>query len=555
VGTTAWTASIVVQHSATQSWIEVPAKIEKASLEETRGRKGRSKYKARATYTYEYEGRAFTSERVALNESSDNFGDFQRRTASLLERHRQSGKPLPCFVNPEDPSQAILFPQIRWEMISFFSAFAAVFGCVGLGMLTAALVNAPRTSEHVSGDISPDEPWRMRADWAAGSISSGAASAAVVPVLAVVALWWWIGSAPLILKLPAIWSSTNSGWKWLTLLFPVAGCIMIVLFAYQLIRRRKYGESVLQLASIPGVVGGQLAGVVRIPQTIHADGGCRLKLSCTEFKSDRNNKDQDILLWQDERLIAEPLRDIAAGTTSIPVLFAIPFEAKDSSRPTSKRDIRWTLDVDAKTSGVNYRSRFDVPVFKTPESSADFKLDQGLATDFITAPSPDLVLRDAGIVKEALPGGGVRLIIPAARNIASAIVSTLITVFIWGAVLFMRSIGIPMIFPLVFAFIGVPLFFITLDLWLYRSVVEARSDGLTFRGGLFGIGRKHSWISSDIKDFTFEHSMSSGRNVWKNVEIVFDDKKKKVIAKSICSKPAQEAVINELNAALGRGAA
>jgi hypothetical protein len=182
-------------------------------------------------------------------------------------------------------------------------------------------------------------------------------------------------------------------------------------------------------------------------------------------------------------------------------------------------------------------------------------LDETLTTDFISAPPRELVLREAGILKEPLPGGGVRMIFPAARNPGSAVFATVVFAILMAIVWFLRNVGAPFIFPIVFGLVGLGMFVITLDLWFYRSIVEARSDGLTFRGGLLGIGRRRFWPASDIKSFGSDDSMSSGRNVWKNVEVVLPDKKKKTIARSIGSKPAQVAVIEELNAALGRGAA
>jgi hypothetical protein len=291
---------------------------------------------------------------------------------------------------------------------------------------------------------------------------------------------------------------------------------------------------------------------LQIPQTIQPDGGFQLKLSCIEVQSGRKNEDREVVVWQDERLVAEPMRGASIGTTAVPVLFAIPYESKQSSRPTSKRDVRWILDVSARTSGVNYNSRFEVPVFRTGDSCPDFKLDESLSADFISAPPPDFVFREAGIMKEPLPGNGVRLVFPAARNPGSAVFATVVFAVLMAIVWFLRNVGVPIIFPIVFGLVGLGIVIITLDLWFYRSVVEARSDGITFRGGLFGMGRRRFWPASEIKAFGSDHSMSSGRNVWKNIEIELADKKRKTIAKSIGSKPAQEAVVNELNAALGR---
>jgi hypothetical protein len=272
------------------------------------------------------------------------------------------------------------------------------------------------------------------------------------------------------------------------------------------------------------------------------------------------------VLWEDERMVTEPMRDAAAGTTSLPVLFATPFEAQQTSDAASNRDIQWQLDVSARMPGVNYNSSFEVPVFKTAESRADFKLDESLAADYTAAPQSDLVLRGAGIVKEPLAGGGVRLVFPAARNWKSALlVSLFALIFGIGVALFVPMVwkdffdhfGLLRLFMLIgfgifFPVVWLVMLFAALDLWLYRSVVEANSSELTFRGGFFGIGRKRIWAANDVMKFKLHETMSSGKNVWKSVVIVPKNGKERTIAQLIFGKLPQQAVIDELNAALRR---
>jgi hypothetical protein len=309
---------------------------------------------------------------------------------------------------------------------------------------------------------------------------------------------------------------------------------------------------VLQLAATPGVVGGQLAGVVQIPRQIHAEGGFRLRLSCMERVVKRKNESHEEVIWQDEQVVAEPIVDSASGSTALPFMFAIPYEAQQSSRSGSKRCIKWLLHVSAKVPSVDFNSRFEVPVFKTPESQPDFKLDERLLAEYVAAPSRDMVLRGAGIVKEPLPGEGVRLVFPALRNWKSAIFVTAFLAFWSAAIWAMIQFRVPIIFPIVFGLIDLLVLWGALELWLYRSVVEARKDGLCWRGGLLGIGRTHTLAAEDLRRFTTSESMSSGHHVWKHLEVVPRQGKKRKIAKSIGGKLAQQAVIDELDAALGR---
>src|SRR5262249_37336262 len=159
-------------------------------------------------------------------------------------------------------------------------------------------------------------------------------------------------------------------------------------------RQRKFGESTLLLASTPGVIGGQLAGVIRIPKQVAADDGFRITLNCLDWVDTGNGRSEQSL-WQDEQLVTEPMRGDGEGM-AIPVLFAIPFDCRETAQPDQTGGVHWRLEIAARVPGVDYLAKFDVPVFKTAESRADFKLDEGLVAQVASAPNRDLIFREAG---------------------------------------------------------------------------------------------------------------------------------------------------------------
>jgi hypothetical protein len=306
IGATYWAFRTAAEHSRMNSWVEVPAVIKKAELEGGRGKD--DSVKAVAEYEYEFGGRKFVGERVGIYEASDNVGKFQHEAYRELKRHLDEGRAFRCFVNPERPGDAILYRQLRWEMLSFNTIFAVAFGSTGLGLMTGALAARRRLQPASALEESENEPWLVRADWASGHILPSGGAAAAVPVLAVVALYWNIASLPLLLKLPGILSTADTAWSWSTLAFPAVGGLLIFALAHQWLRRQKFGESVLELASTPGVVGGQLAGAVRIAKIVRPESGFRVKLSCVERIRHGDDTREDVL-WQDERLVMEPMRD------------------------------------------------------------------------------------------------------------------------------------------------------------------------------------------------------------------------------------------------------
>jgi hypothetical protein len=548
VGATWWCAHIVSQHAAMQSWVERPAFIKKIALKENHGEG--TTYQVTAVYEYEFGGRRFTGERVSIGGGSNNIGNFHRAAYQELKQHKDQGKPFRCYVDPNNPSDAVLYRDLRGEMLAFFTLFGTTFGSVGIGLITAAIIGARRASAAKVEEAPPDKPWLARSDWATGQIRSSGGASTALTVVAVLVMYWNIASLPLYRKLPEVFDQVGFPWNWLVLIFPAIGALLIVLLLYHVIQRRKFGESWLQFASTPGVVGGQLAGVVRTSKPVPATEGFRIQLSCFDWVSDGDSRTKKAL-WQDERHIMEPMRGDFGEGTVVPVLFAIPIKCLESARPDSTTGVHWQLQVSAKLPGVDYKAQFDVPVFKTAESRADFKLDPSLDADYAPPPPRDLLLAEAGLVKELLPGG-VRLVLPAMRNPIAALGAALFLAIWSTAIWAMIRSHAPIFLPIVFGLLDLVILLITLDQWFYRGVIEAGRDGLTFRGGLFGIGRKRSWQADEIKRFSTRESMSAGTKVWKNIVVVTQDGKQPTIARSISGKLAQQAVIDELEAGLGK---
>jgi hypothetical protein len=126
--------------------------------------------------------------------------------------------------------------------------------------------------------------------------------------------------------------------------------------------------------------------------------------------------------------------------------------------------------------------------------------------------------------------------------------TTLLNGLSLASVLALVAIGLAIIFGL----FGVLVFWMGLDAWLGRSVVEADRDGLRIRKGMLGIGPLHRFAIDDIKELGSDGYMSSGTRVWKVLFVVPHRGRKRTLAKGICSRSVERAVLDELNAALGK---
>lgn len=121
--------------TAARSYVPVPAQVESAYLDSQRGRKGGTTYRAKAEFSYTYQGRRYASNRVSFSDFSDNIGDFQHRVHGELRGALERGESVTLWVDPRAPASAVYDKTIRPGMVAIQLAFGILFPSVGLGCL------------------------------------------------------------------------------------------------------------------------------------------------------------------------------------------------------------------------------------------------------------------------------------------------------------------------------------------------------------------------------------------------------------------------------------
>ena len=263
VGLAVWNCIAVLKYREMRSWAEVPATIDRAELKVDHDADGGTTYQALADYEYDFQGQHFTGHRISIHGGSDNIGSFQQDAYRELKSHLDQKKPFRCYINPANPTDAVLYRHLRGEMLLFMTLFSGVFGSAGLALLSGSIV-ALRQSSRLTLDGGSDEPWKMRPDWAAGYVEARGGAGIIWPVLATVTAFLFLACLPVAVTFPDLLSQSQGIWKWLLFIPPAITALLVWLTLYQFLRRRKFGESVFQLAGETGVIGGQLAGIVRI---------------------------------------------------------------------------------------------------------------------------------------------------------------------------------------------------------------------------------------------------------------------------------------------------
>ncbi len=352
---------------ATTRWVERPATVLEADLETSRGDDSTT-YRATARYVYEYLDRLHTGTAVSVHSGSDNIGSFHQDMFRTLDAARQANRSVPCYVNPTDPARAVLYRGLRMGMVLFQLLFAVVFGGVGIGMLAGiglARRNLRREAELQAAH--PGEPWKWRPEWHGGVIPGATGREALG--IGLFAGFWNLISMPAAAAV-LFGTSHESPAVWFVLLFPLIGVFLLWWAAVLFARWRRYRGIVFHMAAVPGVLGGKLAGVIRIPDRLDPPDGFQVTLRCTRrvtSGSGRNRHTSESVLWE-EGLTVRRGEGGGLSETLIPVLFAVPADQPASAAPgdTENRKIAWKLAVSAIVPGADLKTSFTVPVFPAP---------------------------------------------------------------------------------------------------------------------------------------------------------------------------------------------
>ncbi len=540
-----WVVRDLWTYNAIQSWDATPATLLEAELKGEQKRKGGS-LRATARYRYEVDGESYENERVALHDMSDNIGKFQRERGEELKRLLKQGKPITAYVNPANPTEAILFRDLRPGMLALKAVFALVFGAIGFGIIGGAIMAAfgwgGKKQANASQDP-PAEPWLAKEEWRTGRIRTSAASAWGALIMAG---FWNLISMPVFYM-----AATDGDAEWYVLLvvgiFPLIGVVLIATACYLGLHYWKWGVSEFEMAAVPGVLGGPLAGVIHVPRSIEAAEGIVIRLACVRSESDGETQ-KVTTLWEEERTIVRNLYTPGGARTLIPVQFVIPYDLPDSDA----KGVTWKLSAAAKTVGIDYQSEFDVPVFKTAASSptpSTIEIDDGKLFAPITLAS--IAKGASASVEEDLPDRK-RLDFPMARQRGLSFGISLFTLIWIGACVGLFYSDAPRLFPWVFSGFALILLPILLATVLERTRLEYGARGVKYTRRIAGFGRERTVAPEEIASVTaIKSGVSSGATTYWKVELLERGGTRHTLATAIPKRQLAERLAEEIAAATG----
>lgn len=527
VGALVWSGWTLLEWREAAGWAPVPSEIAAVELEQHTDSEGDTTYETTATYRYEYEGTSYTGTRVAIDTGADNIGGFQHRLYNDLRAAREKRAPVTAYVDPGDPTKAVLNRELRPGLFALKGIFAIVFGGVGFGLLFGARYAAKNMAaeEKLRGRF-PDEPWRWKPEWANGRIAGSARTAAYIAI--VFAVLWNLISLPAALLVPGEIGDGNNAAA-VALLFPLIGVGLAAWAIRGWLQLKRFKIPTFVLQRLPVALGGRLKGTIRVDAEVPVTADFELELECVETVtrgSGKNRRTEEKLLWQKQWRVPRHQCQIGSFTT-IPVDVAVPTEQPATTMEDGDGKVTWRLEVAGQCPGPDFWSRFELPVFDTGATSEAAETPGA-------APSPATALAERptsralaaiGIDYERTPQGAEAWTFRRGQHKGVALaISAFAGIWSLGSVALFAS-DAPVFIAIVFTLFDAVFVWWALNLWLteYRVTLDRGVLTLARRGFM---ARKPIEVPQQwIRAVRAKRGMQAGNKLYYDVEIETADGK------------------------------
>jgi len=424
-----------------------------------------------------------------------------------------------------------------------------VFTAIGLGLMYAVIYGSKVLKRQQRAQAEhPAEPWLWREEWAQGRIASKTRSTMIGAwIFAVI---WNAVSIPVLLMLPKATAQGPIGY--LVLIFPLSGVLLLVRAVRQTLAYREFGKTCFEMASVPGVIGGELRGQVQARFPHSADHGVHLQLTCvnrvTTGSGDSRSTRENILWRAESDLTSAQLYPGPSGTT-IPVNFRIPGDLQPSEKSGPGDGIVWLLEALADVPGIDYHDIFEVPVFRTQQTSLQPEPEPRIP---IEAP---LAVRPAALtVQMTQTDKGVEFYFPMARNKGFGAATTAFLLIFSTATYFLAGSSAPFIFPAAFGFFALILFYISMQMWFGTTGVGIGNGTMLVQDGWFGGGKVRQFAFAELASIASKITSQQGDATgtpYYDIELSLQSGRKVTLGRTIRNKKEVDWLIEEMKRLTG----
>lgn len=391
----------------------------------------------------------------------------------------------------------------------------------------------------------PEEPWRWREDWADGPISDTTRQQTIAAWFVAV-LWNAVAVPSTYLGIREA-VRTGEPTLWLVAIFGAVGIGLLVHAGYQSLRHRRFGASALELETFPAFLGGTLAGRLRASLDLHSAPRVPVTVRCVRVSSPGTaTAPVEEVLWESRLDVVRTFPD--GPFTVIHFAFRIPGHLPASTALPEPAAIVWRIEAHSDMPGVDYRARFEVPVFAPPPGALIPSGDMAIAAvgfdDYVQPPSSRI------LVTTTVRGTEVWL--PAARHFVPATVVTAGAAVLGGLGTCLLWTAAPQLVAWVVSLLGGALAMAAANLWFGTSQVLATGSGLEITQGFLGLSRTRRIPAGEIEDITTRTVMQANARYYADLMVALRAGGRAALGRAIRERREAEWLADRLLRALGR---
>jgi hypothetical protein len=300
-----------------------------------------------------------------------------------------------------------------------------------------------------------------------------------------------------------------------------------------------------EMDSVPGQIGGTLAGKIVLPAELRPSGEFTLGLRCVNRVTSNTGDSSSTwehVLWNDEHAASFD------GAT-VPVAFYIAPDAPASDYANSRNEIVWRLAASAPSE---FNAQFEVPVFKVTETAEQQRLAESVRASerqqVETYVNPD-ASPTAGV--RQTPGGATEVYFPPLRNpeaaLGTAAFTALRTSFFW----LMRFMHVPSFFVRRVGFFDVIPVLILLSL-LGATRVSVGNGAVTIVKSLVGLAYSRRRImAGEVSGVESVPGMTVNSTVYNQLRISYGGHRSFDLADGIRDKREADWLADQISQRLG----
>ncbi|MFI5113536.1 MAG: hypothetical protein ACHP7J_00225 [Terriglobales bacterium] len=312
----------------------------------------------------------------------------------------------------------------------------------------------------------------------------------------------------------------------------------------------EFGKTCFEMSSVPGVIGGDLKGLIQARFPHSPDHGVQLRLSCVirvTSGSGNSRSTSESILWRDEASLSSGQLYPGPAGTSIPVHFRIPWDAQQTETRSPRDATVWMLEALADVPGVNYHDVFEVPVFRTAQTPAHPEPESVVA-------APAAVQPTAPTIAVTESAAGVEFYFPADRNKGFALGTTVFLLIFSTVTFFLARSSAPVLFPVVFGLFALLLLYITGQMWLGTTRVTIGNGVLKLQAGMLGGGKVREVPFSEIASIGSKIAAQQGGGTgtpYYDIEMVTTAGRHFTLGRTLRSKQETEWLVEKMQQLTG----